>query len=69
VTAKELQAVIQPAINGIHSVSATVGGHDVEKTPLCLVLPDPFEVRCRRKISSAISFRTCSITLPSCQYL
>ncbi len=43
-TAKELQAQIQPGINGIHSVSVTVDGQPVNKTLLRLVLSEPFEV-------------------------
>ena len=42
-TVKELQAQIQPAINGIHSVSVTVDGQDVKKTLLRRVVSDPFE--------------------------
>jgi len=42
-TAKELQAQIQPAIDDIHSVSVTVDGQNVKKTLLRVVLSDPFE--------------------------
>jgi hypothetical protein len=42
-TAKQLQDAIQPAINGIHSVAATVDGKDVKETLLRRVLSDPFE--------------------------
>lgn len=43
-TAKEIQAEIQPFLNGIHSVSAQVDGKDVKKTLLRFVIPDAFEV-------------------------
>jgi hypothetical protein len=43
-TAEELQAEIQPFLNGIHSVSVTVDGQDVKKTLLRFVISNPFEV-------------------------
>ena len=45
-TAKQLQAVIQPFINGIQSASesVTIDGQDVTKTLLRRTLSEPFEV-------------------------
>ena len=43
-TVKQLRDYIQPFINGIHDVSVTLDGQEINKTLLRFVISDPFEI-------------------------